>query len=123
MMVSRGARKFAFLGRSGIEKPAARNLVQDLEAMGAVCEAGASLEEAVLDHIRRRFGNLVLMKYEKVDVKKPLAEYGMDSMIGAEFRTWLYQNFAVEVPLLILLNKTCTLESLRDKALAEKEKE
>lgn len=86
-------------------------------------EAGASLEETVLDHIRRRFGNSVLMKYEKMDVKKPLAEYGMDSMIGAEFRTWLYQSLAVEVPLLILLNKTCTLESLRDKALAEKEKE
>lgn len=50
-------------------------------------EAGASLEGAVLDHIRRRFGNLMLMKYEKVNVKKPLAEYGMDNMIVSRLRT------------------------------------
>lgn len=36
-MLQRGARKFAFLGRSGLDKPAARNLVQDLEASGAQC--------------------------------------------------------------------------------------
>ena len=77
-------------------------------------EGGQTLAEAVLDHIRARFGNLVLLKYEAVDVKKCLAEYGMDSMIGAEFRTWFYQNLAVDVPLLMLLGKTCTLETLRD---------
>ncbi|KAL4863368.1 KR domain-containing protein [Aspergillus spectabilis] len=36
-MVTRGARKFAFLGRSGTDKAAARNLVADLEASGADC--------------------------------------------------------------------------------------
>jgi NAD(P)-dependent dehydrogenase (short-subunit alcohol dehydrogenase family) len=38
-MVSRGARRFAFLGRSGIDKPAARSLVGDLQASGAECSA------------------------------------------------------------------------------------
>ncbi|XXH01662.1 hypothetical protein Hte_008022 [Hypoxylon texense] len=85
-------------------------------------EGGQALEQAVLDHVRRRFGNLVLMKYEAVDVKKPLADYGMDSMIGAEFRTWLYQNLAAEVPLSTLLGKACTIEALRDIALAGLEK-
>ena len=36
-MVQRGARKFAFLGRSGTDKLAARNLVEDLETQGADC--------------------------------------------------------------------------------------
>ncbi|KAI1824887.1 reducing type I polyketide synthase 10 [Xylaria intraflava] len=85
-------------------------------------EGGESLSEAVLNHIRRRFGNLVLMKYEAVDVKKPLAEYGMDSMIGAEFRTWLYQSLKSEVPLSTLLGKTCTIEVLMGMALTELEK-
>ena len=80
-------------------------------------EKGQTLPEAVLEHIRRRFANLVLMKYEVVDVKKPLAEYGMDSMIGAEFRTWLCQSLRAEVPLSMLLGKTSTLEALRDVAL------
>lgn len=86
-------------------------------------EAGETVEEAVLDHIRRRFANLVLMKFEAVDVKKPLAEYGMDSMIGAEFRTWLYQSLKADVPLSMLLGKTCTLETLRDLAMSGLEKE
>ena len=84
-------------------------------------EAGQTLGEALLDYIRRRFGNLVLMKYESVDVKKPLADYGMDSMIAAEFRTWFYQSMVVDVPLLMLLGKACTLEALRDIALVELE--
>jgi len=85
-------------------------------------ESGQALSEAVLEHIQRRFGNLVLMKYEAVDVKKPLAEYGMDSMIAAEFRTWFYQSLVVDVPFLTLLSKTCCLEALRDMAVAELEK-
>ena len=85
-------------------------------------EAGETLEQAVLNHVRRRFGNLVLMKYEAVDVKKPLADYGMDSMIGAEFRSWLYQSLAADVPLSTLLGKSCTLEALADIALEGLEK-
>lgn len=81
-------------------------------------EGGQTLAEAVLDHIRARFGNLVLLKYEAVEVKKPLAELGMDSMIGAEFRTWFFQNMDVDVPLLMLLGKAYTLETLRDLTVA-----
>lgn len=80
-------------------------------------QSGQSLEEAVLAHIRRRFGNLVLLKYDDVDTRKPLSQYGMDSMIGAEFRTWFYQSLSVDVPLVLLLGTACTLESLRDLAL------
>ncbi|KAL3469220.1 hypothetical protein BJX99DRAFT_265411 [Aspergillus californicus] len=53
------------------------------EVVKAMEEAGYSLPRAVVDHIRRRFGNLVLMKYEAVNVDKQLASYGMDSVIGA----------------------------------------
>ncbi|KAL4746292.1 hypothetical protein BDW72DRAFT_207477 [Aspergillus terricola var. indicus] len=80
-------------------------------------EEGKSLDEAVQDHIRRRFGNLVLMKFDAVDVAKPLAHYGMDSMIGAEFRSWFYQSMKVDVPLVMLLGKTCTLASLKELAV------
>ncbi|RYP10656.1 hypothetical protein DL765_008038 [Monosporascus sp. GIB2] len=77
-----------------------------------------SLDEALLDHIRGRFGNLILMKFEAVDPRKPLADYGMDSMIAAELKTWFYQNMTVDIPLLTLLDKTTNLETLRDIALA-----
>lgn len=34
-MLQQGVRRFCFLGRSGIDKPAARALVEDLEEQGA----------------------------------------------------------------------------------------
>ncbi|PSN60577.1 reducing type I polyketide synthase 10 [Corynespora cassiicola Philippines] len=85
-------------------------------------EAGQSLPDALLDFIRRRFGNLTLLKYESVDVNCPFASYGMDSMIAAEFRTWFYQSLSVDVPFLTLLDKTTTLKTLRDLVLAQMEK-
>ncbi|KFA53738.1 hypothetical protein S40293_01625 [Stachybotrys chartarum IBT 40293] len=78
-----------------------------------------SLEDALLDHVRARFGNLILMKFDAVDVRKPLASYGMDSMIAAEFKTWFWQNMQVDVPLLTLLDKTSNLETLRDLSLTK----
>lgn len=53
-MLARGARKFVFLGRSGLDKPAARHLVEDLRKQGAKCEvvrgdvcSSADIEEMV----------------------------------------------------------------------------
>lgn len=85
--------------------------------VAAGVEAGQTLSEAVMEFIQRRFGNLTLIKYESVDVKKAFAEYGMDSMIAAEFRTWFYQTLTVDVPFLTLLSKTSSLETLRDLVL------
>lgn len=75
-------------------------------------EDGASLSEAVLTHVTKRFGNLVLLPFAQVDITKPLATYGMDSMIAAEFRTWFFQSFQVDIPFLTLLSKSSTLTSL-----------
>ncbi|CAG8953714.1 hypothetical protein HYFRA_00006603 [Hymenoscyphus fraxineus] len=86
-------------------------------------DEGFTLSEAVLDFIKRRFGNLVIIKYEEVDVHKALGNYGMDSMLAAEFRTWFWQSMAVDVPLLMFLSKTCDLVSLSEIAVTELEKE
>ncbi|KAK5996471.1 Highly reducing polyketide synthase srdA [Cladobotryum mycophilum] len=110
-------RKKGFDGNlPALDDPRANLLASALDAK--LMEAGKTLPQAVQDHIRRRFGNLVLMKFEAVDVKKPLAAYGMDSMIGAEFRSWFYQSMKVDVPLAMLLGKTSTLETLGEVAVA-----
>lgn len=84
-------------------------------------EKGTPLEEAILQHIVRRFSNLVLVPLDKVDCAKPLAAYGMDSMIAAEFRTWFFSTFEVDIPFLELLSKTVTIRSLSDTVFAEVE--
>ncbi|KAI1813021.1 reducing type I polyketide synthase 10 [Poronia punctata] len=90
--------------------------------MAKALEAGQTLTEAASTHVRARFANLVLMKAETVALEKPLAEYGMDSMLAAEFRTWLYQTLNTDVPLSMLLGKTCTLGQLGVMAAGEIEK-
>ena len=70
--------------------------------------------EVVLGLIKKRFSNLVLVPVEKVDDSRPLNALGMDSMLAAEFRTWFYQAFKVDIPFLMLLSDTVTLKRLAE---------
>lgn len=86
--------------------------------------AGAgSLNEAILALVSRRFSNLLLMPLDKVDTKKPLAAYGMDSMIAAEYRSWFWSIFKVDIQFLDILSSINHLETLAgavEKELQEK---
>lgn len=52
------------------------------------------------------------MPFDKIDGARPLAKIGMDSMLVAEFRTWFYHAFKVDVPFLDLLDAAVTIRSL-----------
>ena len=54
----------------------------------------------------------MLVPLDKGYCAKPLAAYGMDSRIAAEFRTWFFSNFEVDIPFWELLGKTVTIRSL-----------
>jgi acyl carrier protein len=82
-------------------------------------ESGLTLTDAITACIAKRFGDLVLLSANKVSLEKPLDEYGMDSMIAAEFRSWFFQSFKVDVPFLELLGKTTTVSSLSKVVLKE----
>lgn len=86
------------------------------ELTQALTEAGESvpLRDTVAALVGRRFGNLILIPAEKLDVKLPLSTYGMDSMLAAEFRSWVYRVFKADVPFLDLLSPTMSLDSLID---------
>ncbi|KAK0634886.1 polyketide synthase-like protein [Bombardia bombarda] len=78
-------------------------------------EAGApSLEIAVLRLVRKRFSNLILMPLDQIDEDRPLAKYGVDSMIAAEFRTWFWTAFKVDIPFLDLLSPEKNLNALAE---------
>ncbi|KAH9897461.1 reducing type I polyketide synthase 10 [Xylariomycetidae sp. FL2044] len=82
------------------------------EDVSASIREGRSLAEAVSGYVRGRFANMVMMKPDAVAIDRPLPEFGMDSMLGAEFRTWLYQTTKADVPISMLLGKTCTLKDV-----------
>lgn len=73
---------------------------------------GQSILEAIVQLIIQRFSNLVLQQADRIDPARALSKFGMDSMLAAEFRTWFYQVFKVDVPFLTLLSDTTTLVSL-----------
>ncbi|KAJ5636925.1 reducing type I polyketide synthase 10 [Penicillium longicatenatum] len=74
-------------------------------------DEGVPLADAIQTSIASRLGNLVLLPLEKVQVAKPLAQFGMDSMIASKFRTWFFQAFEVDVHFLELMSKTVTVAS------------
>ncbi|RYO93374.1 hypothetical protein DL762_001073 [Monosporascus cannonballus] len=107
--------KRGVVGGGGDGNPLPTEVAEDLEA-------GTSLADAVRAHVSRRFGSLVLLPPERVDARKPLDAYGMDSMVGAEFRSWFYRSFGVNVPFLELLGRSTTLDSLAGRVVREIEK-
>ncbi|RYP18018.1 hypothetical protein DL767_009910 [Monosporascus sp. MG133] len=73
-----------------------------------------SLAEAVLRLTKTRFSNLILMPADQIDGYKPLSQFGVDSMIAAEFRTWFWTSFKVDVPFLDLLSPQKNLNGLAE---------
>ncbi|KAF7539879.1 hypothetical protein G7054_g1806 [Neopestalotiopsis clavispora] len=68
-------------------------------------EASApSMQEAILNMMKKRFSSLILMPLDQVDERKALPEFGVDSMIASEFRSWFWAAFRVDVPFLHIMS-------------------
>lgn len=80
-------------------------------ALAATLEAGGD-QDAVLDTLTNiiveRLANLILVPAAKIDRDALLAKWGMDSMLGAEYRTWFFMAFTVDIPFLFLLGDVAT---------------
>ncbi|KAI1103417.1 KR domain-containing protein [Jackrogersella minutella] len=50
--------------------------------------------------------------FSAVDHNKSLAQFGMDSMIASEFRTWFWRSFKVDVAFIDLLSPSVNLDTL-----------
>ena len=84
-------------------------------ALAQTLEAGGTDDDVldtITDIIVARLANLILVRAEKIDAKVPLIKWGMDSMLGAEFRTWFFMAFAVDIPFLLLLGPEVTPQGL-----------
>ncbi len=80
--------------------------------------ADTNPRETATARIRKQFAKLLSMQLEKVDVTKNLAAFGLDSMMGTEFRTWLFQNFKVDIPFFEFLDSGTTIERLSEKVVS-----
>ncbi|KIA75786.1 polyketide synthase [Aspergillus ustus] len=89
-----------------------REVPASAAAMFAAERDADSMLDAILRLATRRFSNLILVPVDQVDKAAPLPSFGVDSMLAAEFRTWFWNTFAVDVPYLDIVSPQTTLSSL-----------
>jgi hypothetical protein len=69
-----------------------------------------ALQHLILSH----FSKLVMVSVEKLTslLRRPLADFGMDSMIVADLRNWAWRELKVDVAFMVLLEGSVTLDGL-----------
>ena len=82
-----------------------------------VKEATAKGPEAVLSviatHIAKRMSAILMISIDDFELDGPsLGSYGLDSIIGAEMRTWIFKEFGLDYPFQKLLVPTITFKKL-----------
>ncbi|KAF2177784.1 polyketide synthase [Zopfia rhizophila CBS 207.26] len=73
-----------------------------------------TFQTAILRLIKKRFSNLILMPSDQIDDRTPLPDFGVDSMIASEFRSWFWTAFKVDIPFLDLMSAQRSLVLLAE---------
>ncbi|KAI1635007.1 ketoacyl-synt-domain-containing protein [Biscogniauxia mediterranea] len=83
----------------------------------ALAESPAAALEAIAVHIAKRVSSVLMIPVEDFELEgRSIASYGLDSMIGAEMRSWLFREFGLDFPFQQLLAPTLTFRSLAARA-------
>jgi hypothetical protein len=100
-----------------------RTLVHNMNGSTAmIVDAGASVLASMLiagtsteaiqmarDHIVNKLSRMLLLDLDVFEGDgRSIANYGIDSMIGAELRNWIFKEFAMDIPFQQLLGPTLT---------------
>ena len=70
------------------------------------------LEKAVFEVLSERLSHLVLMPLEKITLQLRLTEIGMDSMLAAEYRTFVFRALLVDIPFLTLMDSKSRMSDI-----------
>ena len=97
------------------------------EVAKALASGGSdmSIFDAVQAIVAHKIANLILLPVEQLRPGQKLGEFGIDSMLAAEFRTSIFHALEVDVPFMTLLDKQTSVQSLTEmimKELEEREK-
>lgn len=73
-------------------------------------KAPAEAVQLVTEHFTEKLSRLLMIDMAKFDDPSvAIASYGLDSMIGAELRNWIFKEYAIDVPFQQLLGDTLTI--------------
>lgn len=71
-----------------------------------------SMLDAILRLTRKQFSTLILVPLEHIDDNKSLSAFGVDSMIAAELRSWIWTALKVDIPFVDILGHHNSLRTL-----------
>ncbi len=74
--------------------------------------SSASAVDAVRAILAKKISNLILLPVAKLKPEQQLGDFGLDSMLAAEFRTFNFKALEVDVPFMTLLAKSTSVNSL-----------
>ncbi|KAI1407966.1 ketoacyl-synt-domain-containing protein [Hypoxylon sp. FL1857] len=79
----------------------------------AEAEGSKAILETIATHIAKRVSSILMIPLEDFELEgRSIASYGLDSMIGAEMRSWLFREFGLDFPFQKLLAPTLSFMSL-----------
>jgi NAD(P)-dependent dehydrogenase (short-subunit alcohol dehydrogenase family)/acyl carrier protein len=114
-MEARKAASGAASGQSvGAAAPWFKEVPAALTATFAPEADAPTFQTAILKLIKKRFSNLILMPADQIDDSTPIPDFGVDSMIASEFRSWFWTAFKVDIPFLDLMSAQTSLNKLAD---------
>ena len=62
--------------------------------------------------VHKNVSQVLYVPKEDIDITRPLSEYGIDSMIAAELRNWIFGTFATEISLFRMLSQGMSIARL-----------
>ncbi|KAM0804375.1 reducing type I polyketide synthase 10 [Usnea florida] len=71
-----------------------------------------TLTGALDSFLAEKFRNLLLLPKDQLSAETPFSQFGLDSMLAAEVRQFIYRVFDVDVSFMMLLAKTTTVATL-----------
>ncbi|CZR44814.1 putative polyketide synthase [Fusarium proliferatum ET1] len=74
----------------------------------------ATLRIAIMQLIKTRFSNLILVPTDQISEDKPLPNFGVDSMIASEFRSWFWAVLRIDIPFLDIMSTKTALGTLAE---------
>ena len=83
------------------------------EELGKALRNNASVLDAIRAIVTKKISNLILLPADKLSPSQHLGDFGLDSMLAAEFRTFVFKAFGgVDVPFMTLLAKETSVDGL-----------
>lgn len=87
--------------------------VSDASMLTSIQTAKSPTEavDLVTEHFTNKLSRLLLTDLDMFgDPTVPVANYGLDSMIGTELRNWIFKEYALDIPFQQLLGPTLTIK-------------